>query len=857
MLSNIWSDLRIGARAISGRPTFAVVVMLTLALGIGVNVAIYSLAEEALLRELPVPEPERLVNLVDREPRAFARMDPERIPLALPSDNGGSGTVFSYPMFRDLERDQEPFVGIAAHRMLNLNVATGEQTRSTPGAAVSGEYFSVLGLQSEIGRLLGPEDDQVDGVANSVVLSYSYWQSQFGGEASVLGRTLRVNDVPLTIVGVAPRGFRGSGVIASILPLSVFVPITISFPEAGALAPLPSHDRRDFYWVHLFARLKPGLTRDAAAAAMNPLYRGILSEVEAPLLIETNEQQREAFRTRTLMLEAGNRGQTSSEVLSIIRIGIGVLFAISALVLTLCAANVAGLILLRATTRSGELAMRASMGATRGRLASLLLMESLVLTLPAALLSLPVAMLILRGTSRLPDLPAPLPSILATVSGLNVSAAAAFLAIGVAVASALLAGLLPLRRMIQIEPAKALQTFGARHTTAKGVARFRTALATAQVALSMALLALTAAFADSLASMARIDPGTDLDSIVMSRVMFPDSADVTMRARVEEALGAIPGVSSVSASNEPFLSAWPDNPASAAVDGVEAGRQPVSLHNVSPSFFRTFGMQLRAGRGFSETDIRPGGFFSPTEVPRQVMIVSQRFAERFGLAPDDIIGRTIDYGFIPAEIVGVVSDVRAGGITSQTELPVFAPAFGNSPGFHFFVRSTRPPEDTMNAIRETLTRFDPTARVSNLQTMERQFQEGIAIEHFLAGTASVFAVFATALAALGLYGVLAYSVAQRSREIGLRFALGAQVGRIRGLVLRQVGVMAVVGVVLGSIAAWSLGRVARSLFSGVQASDPLVLGAAAAVVAIVTLGAASVPARRASRVDPMTVLRYE
>jgi ABC-type antimicrobial peptide transport system permease subunit len=269
---------------------------------------------------------------------------------------------------------------------------------------------------------------------------------------------------------------------------------------------------------------------------------------------------------------------------------------------------------------------------------------------------------------------------------------------------------------------------------------------------------------------------------------------------------------------------------------------------ISPDFFRTFDVELLAGRDFNDTDS-----------PRGV-IVNQRFAERFGLAPDGIVGRTARPAPFAFEIVGVVDDMRFGRVTDDIEPQLF---MRSSPGRFmlgpatFYVRSARPTDELVNAIRETVTRIDPTRPIANLQTMEQQFRESTAVVRFLTRTATAFALLATALAAVGLYGVLAYSVAQRSREIGLRLALGAPAGRIRAMVLRQVARMAVIGVVLGTAAAWLLGRAARGFLFGVEAGDPVALAAAAAVLAAVMLGAAYLPARRASRVDPMTVLRYE
>jgi predicted permease len=855
VIDNTLADIGYALRTLRRQKTFTTVAVLTLAVGIGVNVAIFSLFQQILVRPLPVPEPEQVVNLTDPGTGLAWRMSPQLPARERPSNGGGLATLFSYPMFRDLERAQEPFVALAAYTFLDASVSAGEQARLMKGALVSGDYFPLLGLQPALGRLLGPEDDRVDGEAESVVLSHAYWQNEFGGDLAVLGRTLIVNDLSLTVVGVAPRAFRGTAVGAQ---PSFFAPITSKFPnDSGIVGPLlfPDHTSRDLYWTHLLGRLKPGVTREAAEAGINQLYRGILREVEAPLLLNVDEQQREAFRLRTLVLEPGARGQTSNEILSPARTSLDLLLAVSGVVLLLCCANVAGLTLLRAAARSGEMAVRTSLGATRGRLASLQLAESVVLSLPAALLSLPVALLVLRGASQVPGIAAAAPDAV-------LSAAATFVAIGIAVASALAAGLLPARGLVRTEPGKALQASGARQTTTKGLARFRAGLATAQVALSMALLAMAGVFAQSLANIARLDLGVEIDSIVMFEASRgPDRfLDTSVFGRVEEEIEAIPGVSSVAISGTPVLSLEASLMPGITVEGVDAESPSTFMNRVSADFFATFDVELLAGRTFNDTD---SGFTT--------MMVNQRFAEHFGLSPDEIVGRTLNIGpVLKTQVVGVVANLRSGKVTGdivpQTfthaatrPLPTANGRMGRSftPNATFYVRSARPPEELMTVVRETVARVDPMMPITNLQTMEQQFHANVEIERFVAGASSAFGVLATVLAALGLYGVLAFSVAQRAREIGLRVALGAPMSRIRSMVLRQVAGMAVIGIVVGAVAAAVLGRAAQSLLFGIEAGNPLVMAAAAVVLAAVTLGAAYIPARRASRVDPMSVLRYE
>jgi len=831
-------DLRHSIRRLRQSPGFAVVVMLTLAVGIGVNVALFSLFQQILLRPLPVPEPDRLVNLGDPGPKLNSRYTNSG---SQPSLSGGVDTVFSYGMFRDLERAQAPYLSIAAHRVFDASLSTGMQARLATGAFVSGSYFTVLGLEPALGRLLISQDDRTEGAAESVVLSHAYWLGEFGGDRDVLGSRLIVNGVPLTIVGVGPPGFHGTTVGAR---ASVFVPIT--FPGGSLQSSLPNHDNRGLHWIHLFARLEPGMTLDEAATAMDARYRAIVSEAEAPL----HEDGPDALAEKSLVLELGRQGQ--SALLAPVRVRLAMLFAVSGSVLLLCCANVAGLLLVRGTTRIGEMAVRASIGATRARLARLLAAESLTLALPAALLCLPVALLVLRGiASAFPDISTS--ALVAVDSGaafdVGLSLHAAVAAVAVAIVSALAFGLFPIRALSRAEPRTTMEAHGARLAAGKGVTRFRTALATAQIALSMALLAVTFVFAQSLVNISRVDLGFDVDSVAMFSISpetsgYSAEAAVSLYDRLEEGLAAIPGVSST-ASGPRLLTGEDSGWLGFSVDGV-AVDELISIYAVRPGFFRTVGIELLAGRDFRDEDY--------LDEP-DVAIVNRRFAERLSLG-DDVIGRRIELGTQPIEIVGLVADAKDEGVTSDVEPQVFAP-FRPADAATFYVRGDRPGYELLTAVRETVTRIDPIVPITNLRTMERQVRESLRTERFVAGASMAFAALATVLAGIGLYGVLAYAVGQRSREIALRLALGAQAGRIRAIVLRPVAFIAATGVALGIVAALLLGHASRSLLFGVEAADPAALAAATGVVASVVLAAAYIPARRASRVDPLAMLRHE
>lgn len=835
MFSDFVADLRYAARALRRTPGFVLITFATLAVGIGANVAVFSLFQQILLRPLPVFQPGRLVNLTDPGPKQIGQDW-----MTATSGSGGLDTLFSYPMFRDLERLQAPFSGLAAHRPFEASLSTGEQARRDRGVFVSGSYFSVLGLRPAAGRLLDSRDERVPAQADSVVLSHAYWQSDFGGDPNAVGRRLIVNGVPLTIVGVAPAGFDGTAVGAR---PSVFVPI--SFHEVDAPFSIPNHERRDWYWAHLFARLKPGVTREQAAAALNRQFHAILSEIEAPAYGGIAQQEVDAFRERSLVLAAGARGQTRQDrVLTPARNRLEMLLAVSGAVLLLCCANVAGLILVRGSARTGEIAVRTSMGATRVRILSLLLAESTLLALPAALASLPVALLVLRGVqSGIPGIP---PAAVDVSLSLN----AAFVAIGVAVLSALAFGLWPARALLRAEPGNTLQLYGTRQTSAKGVMRFRTGLATVQIALAMALLGTTGVLAQSLANIARIDLGLDLDSVVMFSMApaasgYDAERQRSLFDRLDEALEAIPGVSSATSSQVPLLSGG-DMDTRFKLDGSQE-ELAVSSNRVATDYFATFGVGLLAGREFRDSDT----LGSPT-----VAIVNRRLAERLGLGAQ-VIGRRVE--MLDAEIVGIVADAKSGRVTGEVLPQIFWPtAQSTSLGSAtFYVRGALPPEDLVTAIRETATRVDPFVPITDLRTMDQQVRQNLSMERFVAQTSTALAVLATLLAALGLYGVLAYSVAQRSREIALRVALGAQAHRIRRMVLAQIAAMVTAGIALGVGAAWLLGQAARGLLFGVGATDAAALGGAVAILAAVALAAAYLPARRAARLDPMSVLRYE
>ncbi len=818
--------------------------MLTLALGIGVNVAVYSLYDVILLRQLPVVDPSQLVNFVPDGPK----------PGNNTCNNQGPCTqIFSYPMFRDLERapglvaGDGPFAGIAGSRLVPANLGYAGQTIPTEAVLASGSYFSVLGLAPALGRLLGPQDDAVDGAGSVVVLSHDYWTHTLGADPGVLGKTLVVNGKPLEIVGVAPRGFRGTAVGAR---PQVYAPIT--FRWQSDTNQLPNFDSRRDYWVYMFGRLKPGVSLDQAQAAINVPYRAILGEVEAPTITQLTAADLERFRTQTIAFEPGARGQSAMPGAA--RTPLTVLLLATAVVLLIACVNLTNLMLARGAARASEINVRAALGAAQTRLLLLFVVEALLLAAAAAVASLPIAFATLEGIKRLmgsngaesgPDF------------GLDAHALAA--AFAIASLAAVAFALVPMLKLVRTDPARALQASGARSFGGKGIGRFRFALATAQIALSMLLLVLAGLFTQSLAHVARTDIGLHTDSLVTFGIApqlngYTAEQSAQLFDRLEQELAAQPGVTAVVSSAVELLSngAWRST---VRVEGFEATpgeRNDADMNFVGAGFFKTFDVPL-LGRDFTAQDAadRP-----------PVAIVNQRFTERYGLG-DHAIGKrlsTRDDGPLDVEIVGVFADTAYESVKEPVRPQVLIPHWQSKSalGFAtFYVRSTRTTDDMLATIRRTVATIDANLPPTNLRTVDQQIKENVVVDRVLTILAAALALVATLLAALGLYGVLSYTVAQRTREIGLRLALGAEPARVRGMMLRQVAWMAGVGAPLGLLAALALGRLAHALLFGLSPADPLAFGAAAVVLAAVVFGASYLPARRASHVDPVVALRSE
>jgi len=828
--------LRFALRTLFKTPFVTIVAIVSLAFGIGANAAIFSLFDQLLLEPLPVPGAERLVNL--------------RVPGPKPGSTscnqaGDCDTVFSYPMFRDLERVQTMFTGMAAHVTSGANIAARGETHNGDAMLVSGNYFPVLGLAPTLGRLLGPQDDRTPGESHVVVLSHAYWQSRFGSDPGVIDQTVVVNGLTMTIVGVAPRGFTGTTI--GVKP-DVFAPITMR----GFSDPFKGFDNRRSYWAYVFARLKPGVSIEQAAAALGTTYRGILNDVEAPLQKGMSAPTLARFKTKPLLMEPGSRGQSS--VTREARAPLSLLLAVTAFVLLIACANIANLLLARGASRAGEMAVRLSIGAGRWQLVRQLLGESCLLALMGGVSGVVVAQWTLNLIASM------LPPEAVTTITLQVNGTVLMFSAALALATGVLFGLFPALHSTRPDLIAALKGQAGQPSGAKSAARFRASLATAQIALSMALLVAAGLFTKSLFNVSRVDLGIKADHVVLFRVSpgmngYKPEQSRRLFEQIEDGLAALPGAASVSASTVPLLSGsnWGN---SVSVEGFKADPDTNTdsrFNLIGPGYFQTLGIPLVAGRDFTRAD----ALGSP-----KVAIVNEAFASKFNLGRSAVGKRMGDDGGnspLTIEIVGLVHDAKYSEVKQEIP-PVFVRPYRQDERtgqMNFYVRTATDPNQFLANIPKLVARLDPNLPVQNLITLPNQIQRNVFLDRFISVLSASFAALATLLAAIGLYGVLAYTVAQRTREIGLRMALGAAPGRVRAMVLRQVGIMTIVGGTIGLVAAVGIGHLAQSLLFQMQGYDATVLVASAVALTLVALAAGFVPAHRASQVDPMRALRYE
>ena len=822
------AGLKLAIRTLRKSPFITAVAVMSLALGIGANAAIYSLFDQMLLRSLPVQAPDQLVNLSAPGPKPGSQSC---------NQAGDCNDVFSYAMFRDLEKASGPFAAVAAHRLFGANLAFEGQTLSATGLLVSGSYFPTLGVQPALGRVFGVGDDVNIGEHSVAVLSYNYWENRLGKDPSVLNQTLIINGRPMTVVGVAARGFDGTTMGSQ---PDVFVPLTM---RGEMESWFQQFDSRTSYWAYVFGRLKPGVTLEQADQEINTVYAGIINEVEAPLQNGMSEATLTRFKAKRLALSPGYRGQSSIHREA--ETPLNILFAITGVVLLIACANIANLLLARGAGRNQEMAIRGSLGASRGQLIGQLLTESVLLSLLGGVTSLLVAKWTLGLIGSL--LP---PDAIATLR-LELSPSVVVFTGILALGTGFLFGMYPALHASRADLVTMLKNSAGQLSGARSAARFRTTLVTAQISLSMALLVAAGLFIKSLVNVSRVDLGLDTENVVVFGVSpllngYSSDESLALFERAESELAAIPGVTQVTAALVPVLggSSWGTD---VSVEGFETGPDidANSRYNeVGPGYLSTLGIPLMGGREFDVSDTRGAP---------KVAIVNEAFARKFNLDPREAVGKFMSTNSragaddLDIQIIGVMQDAKYNDVKDAVP-PLFFTPYRQDEGLgwiNFYVRTELPTDQILRAVPDVF------------RTLDQQVKENVILDRMISTLAAAFAALPTLLAGVGLYGVLAFTVAQRTREFGVRMALGAGADRVRGMVLKQVTRMFVIGAVVGIGVALALGKAAQSLLFGLEGNDPWVVVVVSVLLGAVALGAGYLPALRASRTDPMAALRYE
>jgi len=836
-MTNLWQDIRFGLRMLGKNPGFTAIAVLTLALGIGANTAIFSLINQILLRQLPVRNPSEIVVLHAPGPVT-----------GHVSDDGDYSESFSYLMYKGLREGGASVCDMLARYRFDASIADHGKTERGSGELVSGNYFEVLGVRPAIGRVFTLDDDQVPGGHPLVVLSHSYWTRHFGGDPGVLNKSVLVNNVEMTVIGVSRAGF--SGVQVGQNP-DIFVPMMMASQMTTGRDTLEGWNN---YWMKVLARRKPGVSNQQVVAVLNTVHRPLL-EQQVPTINGWNDQKKQAFLNKKIELTSGARGRV------VVQRDAGgplyAMFAMVALVLLIACTNVANLLLARGAARGRELAIRGALGATRGRLVSQLLIESLLCALCGGLLG------VLLG-SWLISVLTPIVVDNAGIEGLvpQLDLQVLAFATGATLFSGLLFGLLPAWRVTQSSVSDVIKDQGSTSSASVSHVRFRKLLVAGQVAFTMLLLAGATLFVRTLWNLRSIDLGIRTENVISFSIApalngYDEPRGIALVDQLRAHVAAVPGVRTVASADVATLTGDDEGSNITPEGGAQLPEdlQDVNYIDVSPNYFSALGVPLISGREFNEGD----GATSP-----KVAVASESMVKRFfpGRNP---VGMHFAFGGgakvkPDIEIVGVVKDVKQDHVHSITLNPYVYVPYAQRPRLSrmtFYVSSVRDPLQLAPELQLLVRDVDPNLPVYDVKTMQRVLEEDLFPARIVAVLSAGFASLAALLAALGIYGVLAYLVVQRTREIGIRMALGAEPGNVRWLVVKEVGSMVIAGVLVGLPLAYGMARLSESLLFGVDAGNPAAYVLGLVLVALVALAACYLPARRATRIDPLVALRYQ
>jgi predicted permease len=835
-MTNLWQDIRFGLRLLAKNPGFTAIAVLTLALGIGANTAIFSLFNQVLLKRLPVRNPEQLVILKSPGPKRGHTWS-----------DGDASEIFSYPLYKGLAKNTSVFDGVIARYEFGASIASHGQTDMGSGELVTGNYFDVLGVRPALGRVLSPADDDVQGAHPVVVLSHGYWTQHFGGDPGVLNQTILVNNTVMTIVGVAQAGF--TGIEVGQTP-DIFVPMTMK----GQMTPVRNglDDWNDSF-LAVLARLKPGVSVRQAQAGINVDYGPLLEQQIAPIK-HLDAKERLEFLSKKIVLYPGAQGRTTTQRDA----GPGLIasFVMVALVLLIACTNVANLLLAKGAARQREFAIRSALGATRGQLMRQLIVESFLCALGGGGLGLVLGVWLMNILTQAVVSEGGVQGITTRVDGSILG-----FAVVATLVSALLFGLIPAWRVARSGVSQMLKDQGSTTSAGTGHVRFRKFLVAGQVAFTLLLLAGAGLFTRTLWNLRQQNLGLNTENLITFTIApqlsgYDTPKTVALIDQLRERLSAVPGVRGVGSSQIAVLTGT-DMGGNITVEGresVNTDEDHVNYDAVSPNYFATMNVPLLAGREFNEADTAS----SPKVAVINEAMEKKYFPTRNPIGVHFALGGGNDVK-PDTEIVGVVKNDKEENVRTPDKPYFYLPysQFGKLSGMSFYVRTQQDPLPIASSLRGTLRQADANLPVYELKTMRRVVDEDLFAERVIAGLSAGFGGLAAVLAALGVYGVLAYVVVQRTREIGIRLALGADRGNVRGLVFKDVGWMVIAGAVVGLPLAYGLARLGESLLFGVHASDVMVYLTSLAVIALVAGLAAYIPSRRATRIDPIVALRYE
>jgi predicted permease len=851
-MTSFWQDLRYGAQMLAKHPAFTAVVVLTLALGVGANTALFSVVDAVLLKKLPVKDPDRLVlfkaswNGEKFGVGGFNGSNPFD-----PKTGLTTGTSFPIQTLERLRQDQSVVSDVFAFSPMELNLNAGGHAEVVSGQVVSGNYYTGLGVPAVVGRTIVDSDDNA-GVTPVAVLSHRFWANRFGSDPSVVGKQVNINNVAFTIIGVTAADFVGASNVGSAQDVSI--PLAWEKQIAGERSNLLG---AGIWWLRLMGRLQPGATREQAAAALaGPFQQSVLdhrarrrTRAGAPLPTVDPKY------LPLLGVDPGSQGEMDS------RKGfaqpLGVLLGVVGLVLLLACANVANLLLVRGASRRKEIAVRLALGASRWRLIRQLLTESVLLAVLGGALGVLFALWIKEGLLLVSEWAGREMSALDPRLDLRVLG----FTLGLSFLTGLIFGILPAMRATDLDLTPTLKDTG-RSSSAIGRSWLSKGLVVVQVSISVLLLIGAGLAIRTLRNLQHVETGFNANNVLLfdidpGLIGYKDEKLTTLYQQASKRLEAVPGVQSVTFSQIALLSFGATSssvyfPGQVGADGNPREAE-AKVHTVRENFLSTMEIPLLMGRNLTEQD--------DAKAPR-VAIVNQSFAQTH-FPNENPIGKRFSFGtenLNEIEIVGLARDAK---YTSQRDdiLPTvyqsWRQSLGRMRGVVFEVRTAGDPLALAGAVREGMREVESNLPVSNIRTQVQQADQTLAIERMFAKLLTLFGLIAQQLAAIGLYGVMAYAVAQRTQEIGIRMALGADRRKVLMMVVRQGMTLTLVGIAIGLAGAYALTKFLESLLFGVKARDPWTFAAIAVLLGVVALVACLVPARRATRVDPLTALRYE